>query len=148
MQVIIFIGIQATGKSTFYKSRFFNSHVRLSLDLLNTRNKENQFLETCFATQSAFVVDNTNPTIKEREKYIQLANENKYEVIGYYFKSSIGEAIERNNQREGKEKIPEVGIKGCYSKLEVPKMKEGFDKLYFVEASNDNFTVDDWKDEV
>ena len=68
MQAIIFIGIQATGKSTFYKTNFFNSHIRLSMDLLNTRNKENRFLETCFHTQARFVVDNTNPTSEERKK--------------------------------------------------------------------------------
>ncbi|MBN1315005.1 MAG: hypothetical protein JXA42_06040 [Anaerolineales bacterium] len=38
MQAVIFIGIQATGKSTFFKERFFNTHVRISLDLLKTRN--------------------------------------------------------------------------------------------------------------
>lgn len=148
MQVLIFIGIQATGKSTFYKNNFFNSHVRLSLDLLNTRNKENQFLDTCFKTQSRFVVDNTNPTIEERKKYIELAKEHKYEVIGYYFSSSIEEALRRNNLRKGKEKIPEIGIKGCYGRLEIPTMKEGFDKLYFVQTSNNEFKVDDWKDEI
>jgi len=29
MQVIIFIGIQATGKSIFYKENFFDTHVRI-----------------------------------------------------------------------------------------------------------------------
>jgi len=48
MEGIIFIGIQASGKSTFYKERFFNTHVRISLDLLNTRNKENHFFDKCF----------------------------------------------------------------------------------------------------
>ena len=148
MQAIIFIGIQATGKSTFYKTNFLNSHVRLSMDLLNTRNKEKQFLETCFNTHSRFVIDNTNPTLEERKKYIALAKENKYEVVGYYFSSSIEEAIKRNNLRTGKEKIPEVGIRGCYGKLEIPKIDEGFDKLYFVKASHGEFKVDDWKDEI
>jgi len=148
MQAIIFIGIQATGKSTFFKSKFFNSHVRLSMDLLNTRNKENRFLETCFQTQARFVVDNTNPTVEERKKYIELAQKNKYEVVGYYFNSSIDEALRRNNLRTGKENIPEIGIKGCYRKLEIPTKKEGFDKLYFVSIANNEFIVEDWKDEI
>lgn len=148
MQAIIFIGIQATGKSTFYKANFFNSHVRLSMDLLNTRNKENQFLKTCFQTQARFVIDNTNPTSEERRKYIELAKENKYEVIGYYFRSSLDEALKRNSLRAGKEKVPEIGIKGCYGKLEIPKKEEGFDKLYFVRNSENVFIVEDWKDEI
>ncbi len=148
MQVIIFIGIQATGKSTFYKANFFNSHVRISMDLLNTRNKENQFLETCFLTQSKFVVDNTNPTLAERRKYIELAKKNKYEIVGYYFSSSLNEAIERNNLRVGKDKISEIGIRGCYAKLELPTKVEGFDKLYFVKTNKEGFQVEEWKDEI
>lgn len=148
MQAIIFIGIQASGKSTFYMVNFFNSHVRVSMDLLNTRNKENHFLETCFQTQTRFVVDNTNPTLEERKKYIELAKQNKYEVIGYYFSSSIEEALNRNNLRSGKERVPDVGIKGCFKKLVIPTKKEGFDKLYFVTTSNNEFKVSDWKDEI
>jgi hypothetical protein len=33
MEEIIFVGIQASGKSTFYKEKFFNSHLRISNDL-------------------------------------------------------------------------------------------------------------------
>ena len=148
MQAIIFIGIQATGKSTFYMANFFNSHVRVSMDLLNTRNKENRFLETCFQTQTRFVVDNTNPTLEERKKYIDLARLNRYEVIGYYFCSPIEEALKRNNLRSEKEKVPEVGIKGCFKKLEIPTKKEGFDKLYCVNTSTNEVIVSDWKDEI
>ncbi len=148
MQAIIFIGIQATGKSTFYITKFLNSHVRISMDLLNKRTKENKFLEACFSTQSSFVVDNTNPTTDERKKYIELAKKHKYEVIGYYFSSSIAEAIKRNNLRSGKEKIPEIGIKGCHKKLEIPRKNEGFDQLYFVNSTNNKFIVESWKDEI
>lgn len=148
MQAIIFIGIQATGKSTFYKTHFFNSHVRVSMDLLNTRNKEKQFLDTCFRTHTKFVVDNTNPTAEERKKYIDLAKENKYEIVGYYFSSSIEDSIKRNKERTGKEKIPDIGIRGCYNKLEIPQKEEGFDKLYFVKVTDKGFNIEDWKDEI
>ena len=148
MQAIIFIGIQATGKSTFYKTHFYRSHVRISMDLLNTRNKENKFLETCFETHTQFVVDNTNPSRKEREKYIQWAKENKYEVIGYYFSISMAEAIQRNENRPKEEQLPEVGIRGCRSRLELPSLEEGFDKLYFVNTEHNEFHIRDWKDEI
>ncbi|UII29679.1 ATP-binding protein [Fulvivirga ulvae] len=148
MQAIIFIGIQGTGKSSFYFKQFFNSHIRISMDLLNTRNKENIFLETCFLSQSRFVVDNTNPTMSDRALYINKAKENKYEVIGYYFNSSLEEALNRNSQRQGKEKVPEIGIKGCYRKLEIPSYQEGFDKLYYVKLDDNQFIIEDWKNEI
>lgn len=144
MQAIIFIGIQATGKSSFYRQHFFNTHVRISMDLLKTRNRENRFLEACFATSARFVVDNTNPTIEERAKYIQLAKENSYEVIGYFFKSDVREALVRNKTREGKELIPEKGVFGCKKRLMAPTLTEGFDELYYVQIKQNTFDVREW----
>ncbi|HEV7348839.1 hypothetical protein [Telluribacter sp.] len=51
MQAIIFCGLQATGKTTFYRDHFLKTHIRISLDMLNTRNKETQFMEVCLRTQ-------------------------------------------------------------------------------------------------
>ncbi|MEN0047886.1 MAG: ATP-binding protein [Bacteroidota bacterium] len=148
MQAILFIGIQASGKSTFYKERFFNTHVRISMDLLNTRNKENQFLEKCIELQQRLVIDNTNPTTVERAKYILKLKVAKYEVIGYYFHADLTASIQRNEQRKGKERIPIVGIRSTYKKMELPSYEEGFDKLYQVEIVNDTFVIKDWKDEI
>lgn len=148
MEAVIFIGVQATGKSTFYKERFFRSHVRISLDLLKTRNREDKMVQVCLETQQAFVVDNTNPRIEDRAKYINAAKARKYQVVGYYFQSKLQEVLERNSQRLGKENIPEVGIRGTYNKLRLPSMEEGFDRLYFVEIDNGTFIVKDWNNEV
>ncbi|NOS94410.1 MAG: ATP-binding protein [Cyclobacteriaceae bacterium] len=148
MEAIIFCGIQATGKSSFYKERFFQSHVRISLDQLNTRNKEQRFLETCLATQQPFVIDNTNPSKAERAKYIEAAKANRFKVIGYYFRSQIAEALVRNGHRSGKEKIPDVGIRNTFSRLEIPTFEEGFDELHYVQIENQLFTVKPWSYEV
>lgn len=51
MQAIIFIGIQGSGKSTLYKECFFNTHLRISMDLLNTRNKEQKLMEYARSVQ-------------------------------------------------------------------------------------------------
>lgn len=148
MEAIIFIGIQASGKSTFYHKQFMNTHIRISLDLLNTRNKEDKFLETCFATQSKFVIDNTNPTVNERLKYIELAKKNKYKIIGYYFQSKLDEAISRNNQRAEKARIKEIGLKNCYSKLQTPSYNEGFDELFYVSFVKNGFQIKNWENEI
>lgn len=148
MEAVIFCGIQASGKSTFFKEKFFKTHVRISMDLLRTRNRERLFLETCFKTQQPFVVENTNPTRVEREKYISKARECGYRIIGYFFKTNLKDAIERNNCRDGKECVPEVGIKATLKKLELPSFDEGFDELYCVEIISGEFIIKDWSDEV
>lgn len=148
MEVIIFIGIQATGKSSLYKERFFKSHVHLSLDLLNTRHKFNRFMQTCLDTQSKFVVDNTNLTKEERSPLIELTKARKYKVVGYYFSSSIEESLNRNEKREGKERIPDIAIKGSYSKLELPSYEEGFDELFYVKIEEGRFNISTWQNEI
>lgn len=148
MEAVIFCGIQATGKTTFFKERFFNTHIRISLDQLNTRNKELRFIETCILTFQPFVVDNTNPSVEERAKYIAIAKANKFKVIGYYFQSKMADALARNSQRIGKEKVPELGIKGTFKRLCLPSITEGFDELYYVTLDNNKFTVNEWSDEI
>lgn len=147
MESIIFCGVQASGKTTFYLRNFFKTHIRISLDQLNTRNKETIFIKTCLNIQQRFVVDNTNPAKHERSKYIKLSKEKKFRVIGYYFHTEVEKAIERNSKRTGKEKIPEVGIRGTFKRLELPAKDEGFDELYHVELEGDEFLIRNWENE-
>jgi predicted kinase len=149
MELILFCGIQGSGKSTFYQSHFFHSHVRISLDQLGTRNKEALFLETCFKVQQKCVIDNTNPTKEARNLYIEAAKNRKYKVIGYYFQSKLQDCLDRNTQRSGKAKIDERGILSTAKKLEIPEWSEGFDELYYVEISDENtFIVSPWNHEI
>lgn len=139
MHTVIFIGIQASGKSTFYKERFFNTHVRISLDLLRTRHREQLFLQTCFNSLMRFVVDNTNATSLSRQRYISMAKEHKYRVTGYFFDSSLDIALERNRNRQGKERIPEKGIRATLKSLVIPELTEGFDELFRVRIEGGQF---------
>ena len=146
MEIIIFCGIQATGKSSFYKQYFFNSHVHISMDLLKTRNRENRFIKLCLETEQSFVIDNTNPTKEDRLKYIEKAKDRKgCNIVCYYFQSKIDDALSRNSEREGKAKIPDIGIKATFNKLELPSFDEGFDEIYYVELIENKFIVKTWK---
>ena len=148
MNGVIFVGLQASGKSSFYLKNFHGTHIRLSMDMLRTRHREKILLDACLESKQKFVIDNTNPTVEGREKYIRKLKAHRFEVIGYYFQSSLDECLRRNAIREGKECIPEVGLRGTYNKLELPKYSEGFDQLYYVVMKNGGFTVEEWKDEV
>jgi predicted kinase len=149
MEVILFVGIQATGKSSFYRRHFFQSHVRVSLDLLKTRRRERRFFELCLETGQPVVVDNTNPTIADRTRYIPLAREAGFRVVGYYFQSMLKEAIRRNASRPPGEQIPIPGIGGTAARLELPTLAEGFDALHYVRIGEDgDFVVEEWRDEV
>jgi predicted kinase len=149
MQLVLFCGIQATGKSTFYQQRFFHSHVRLSLDLLRTRHREQRLLQVCLETQMRCVVDNTNPTRAERATYLTPARAAGFEVVGYFFQSIATEALVRNLQRPAERQVPDKGIRATRNRLEIPGRAEGFDHLYFVRTlGNLEFAVTDWQDEI
>ena len=149
MEALIFIGIHATGKTTFYNQQFVNSHARISLDLMKTRHIEMVFIETCLKTGMKLVVDNTNPTIADRKRYIEKAKKAGFQVSGYYFESKLQAALDRNSGRDGKAQIPDKGILGTYKRLELPSYKEGFDKLYYVRITDDGtFDVQEYKDEI
>jgi len=148
-EAIIFIGIQATGKSEFYKRNFADTHVRINLDMLKTRNRERILVDACIEAKQSFVIDNTNPAKSDRTRYISKAKEAGFRIIGYYFRSSVSEAVTRNDFRADGIRIPARAIAGTQNKLAFPSLSEGFDELYYVyiEDSGD-FVTEVFKDEI
>jgi predicted ABC-type ATPase len=66
MQLILFIGLQGSGKSTFYQRQFADTHVRINLDMLKTRRRERLLFDACLSAKQPAVIDNTNPTPVDR----------------------------------------------------------------------------------
>ncbi|MFW1857317.1 AAA family ATPase [Acinetobacter defluvii] len=142
MQLIIFIGVQASGKSTFYKEYFYKTHLRINLDMLKTRYRENILFEAALVSKTKMVIDNTNMTRADRARYMQRAKDADFEVICYYFETDLDSTLVRNAQREGKANIPEKGVKATYKKLEVPSLDEGLDEIFKVKIlRNGEFLV-------
>ncbi|MBH5316523.1 ATP-binding protein [Paenibacillus sp. GSMTC-2017] len=139
MDCVIFIGIQASGKSTFYKEHFFNTHMRINLDMLKTRYREKTYVEASIHAKQSFVVDNTNPTKLDRKKYIDAVKGKGYKVIGYYFEPDYDGSIVRNELRDERYIVPLVGIKSTINRLEKPHYDEGFDELFTVKLVEGNF---------
>lgn len=132
MEAVIFVGVQGSGKTTLYRGRFFDTHVRISLDMLRTRHREQLLLAACLAAKQPFVVDNTNPLPTDRARYIGAARGAGFRVLAYFFDTTLRDAIQRNSQRTGKHKIPVPAIAGAFRKLQPPTPEEGFDDIYRV----------------
>src|SRR3712207_208905 len=101
-EAVILVGIQASGKSTFYLQRFFETHVRINMDMLKTRRRETLLLEACLLARQPFVMDNTNPLRADRARYVEAARAAGFTVSGYFFRATPREAIARNKLRTGK----------------------------------------------
>lgn len=148
MKGVIFIGIQGSGKSTFFKQHWPDTHLCLSMDMLKTRHRERILFQACLQAKQPVVIDNTNPTVADRAKYIEGFKTHHFSVTGYYFKSDLASCLQRNGQRKGKACIPEAGIRGTYGKLQLPTKAEGFDELYYVQIVEGEFKIKEWNDEV
>jgi predicted kinase len=145
LECVLLIGIQASGKSTFYKQYLYDTHMRINLDMLKSRHKEDIFLAASFQAKQKFVVDNTNPTRQDRSKYIQLSKTFRYKIIGYFMNTSLDSSLLRNEGRKGKARVPIAAIRRTLNKLEAPGYDEGFDELYDVIIENGEFIIKKFK---
>jgi predicted kinase len=139
MELLLFCGLQGSGKTTFYNRKFAATHLRISMDMLKTRRREWAILEACLKSGQRCVVDNTNPTTTERAAYIIPAHAYHFEVIGYYFMTPTRLCLERNGARTGKARITDKGIWATAAKLTAPRYEEGFARMYHVNAEGEAF---------
>ena len=144
--LVIMIGIQGSGKSTFCREMLSDEFVRINLDTLKTRYREQALLAESIAAGKSIVIDNTNPTRADRARYIAAAKGNGYRVIGYFMQSILQDCIARNERRKGKAKVPVIAIAATSNKLEMPSVREGFDELYFVANDGKTMTVSEWRE--
>jgi len=149
MQLILFIGLQGSGKSTFFQRQFADTHVRINLDLLKTRHRERLLFDACLSAKQPVVIDNTNPTPVERARYIAPATALGFTIIGYYFQSRVEDCKQRNMERPPERVVPLAGLLGTYGRLVRPTRLEGFDQLFYVRIDGDGqFVIEEWSDEV
>ena len=142
MELIIFVGLQASGKSTFYRARFSTTHEHVSKDLFRNNKDRNrrqrQLIEAALRAGNPVVVDNTNPTVEERRPLIGLGREYGAKIVGYYFESQVRRCLDRNRQRTGKARVPDVALYATAKRLARPSYSEGFDELYVVHITVDS----------
>ncbi len=130
MNAIIFTGLQASGKSTYYKHNYVDTHVRINLDMLAaSKSKERKLLEGCIDGKISCVVDNTNLTVAHRQVYIEKFKAAGYKIESHYFASTLEECLARNKLRDDKPPIPNVALYSGNKKLVVPTFDEGFDVI-------------------
>lgn len=144
MEAVLFIGIQGSGKTTFYKQGFFDTHLRINLDMLKTRHREKLLVDACIQAKQRFVVDNTNVRKEDRARYIDRLQGKGFRVVGYFFEPEVERAIRWNEQRSGKAVVPLKGLLGTLKRLERPNRDEGFHALHRVRVNKEeNFVVEE-----
>jgi predicted kinase len=137
-QLVIFVGLPGSGKSTWYLAHFAKTHAHVSKDLMpNARRRDDRqsmAVEKALAAGESVVVDNTNPSRDGRAPLIALGKRHGARIIACYFECSVRVAIARNAQREGKARVPRVAIFTTQKKLQPPALDEGFDEVHVINA--------------
>ncbi|GHO95581.1 hypothetical protein KSF_056290 [Reticulibacter mediterranei] len=151
MELVIFIGLQGSGKSTFYQKHFGEDYAYVSKDLLQNNRRparrQLQLIEEELQANRSVVVDNTNPTLEDRAVLIQLGQQYGATVIGYYFVPEVKKSLERNQLRVGKERVPNIAIFATAKRLVRPIYAEGFAQLFSVQACDDfTFEISEWQE--
>ena len=136
MELVLFIGIQASGKSTFYRERFAATHVLVSKDLWpNARRREarqQRLIAQALGAGRSVVVDNTHPQVEDRAPLIALGKAQGARVVGYAFAADVEASLARNARRVGQARVPDKALLITRAKLRWPSYAEGFEALYQV----------------
>ncbi len=150
MELILFVGLQASGKSSLYRDRLAATHELVSKDLMpnNPRpeRRQRQLIEDALARAASVVVDNTNATSAARAPLIALGHSFGAQVTGYYFDTPLGVCLARNRQREGRARVPDIALFATRKILTPPALDEGFDQLFRVTLTSEGeVTVEAWR---
>jgi predicted kinase len=136
-ECVILVGLPGAGKSTFARARF-PGHVYISKDAFppgarDKQARQDAALRAALTAGRSAVVDNTNVTPADRAAIIAIAREYGARITGYFFDVSPRDAVARNQQREGRAKVPKVAIFTRAKRLVPPALAEGFDELHTVQ---------------
>ena len=130
-ELIVFTGLQASGKSTYYRTHLAATHVHVSKDLMKNASdaKQRQQIIEALRAGKSVAVDNTNPTPAVRAPLIELGRAHGARVLAFFFEAVVKDAVARNRSREGNARVPDVAIYATAKKLVPPTFEEGFDEV-------------------
>src|SRR5215470_13795599 len=109
IELVILIGLPASGKTTFYRGRFARTHSQVSRDLLrnrrNHRAHQKDLINAELAAGRSVVVDNVNATVADRQALIAAGRRHEARIIGYALATPAQLCAERNRSRIGRERV-------------------------------------------
>ena len=136
-EALIFIGLQGSGKTTYFVNHFAATHSHVSRDIQKTAERVMASVRECLRSGRSFVVDDTNATRAARAPYIREAKAADFHVLCYFFDTPVRTAIGRNNHRKDKKPIPVPAILRTAKIIEPPVAEEGFDEIRVIMAANE-----------
>jgi predicted kinase len=133
VELVVMVGLQGSGKSTWVRSRLAGSHAVVSKDdWPNARRREERqrrVVDELLAAGRDVVVDNTNPAVDDRAPLIAVARRHGAAVRAVHLDVPFERCAERNAGRAGRARVPDVGLLATAKRLVPPTTAEGFDRV-------------------
>jgi predicted kinase len=122
MEIVLLVGLQGSGKSTFCRSHFAATHVLVSKDRFRNnrwpQRRQMQLIEAALKESRSVVVDNTNPTVEDRAPIIELAGWYGARVVSFFLESHLGDCLDRNARRTGRQRVPDRALFITFRRLQ------------------------------
>jgi predicted kinase len=145
VDLVVLVGLQGSGKTTFFGARFGATHALVSKDLIrNARDRnrrQEELVRAAAAAGRSVVVDNTNVRREDRTGLVALARALGMRPVCYVFPADVTSSLARNMEREGKARVPAVAIHATARRLVPPGPEEGFDEIYQVRPAPGAFEI-------
>jgi predicted kinase len=131
-EVVLLVGLQGCGKTTFYRERLAATHALVSKDAMprgahRKEDRQRRELAALLGEGLDVCVDNTQPSAAERAGVIAVAKEHGARVVGHWWPPDLPLSRRRNAARPAP--VPEVGLHAAAARWEDPTPDEGFDLL-------------------
>ena len=129
-EMIIIVGYQGSGK-TYYTKNYILSHKYkyINRDTIGTKRKCLKLCEESLKNNTSVVIDNTNPSVKARKEYLDIAKKYNIRVRCIHFDTPIEVSMHNNIYRHVTSNFP-------VSKI-IPKVAYSVYKKYFENPSKD-----------
>jgi predicted kinase len=137
-ELVVMVGLQACGKSTWVRAHLGGTHVVVSKDHWpNARRREarqRRVVAELLADGASVVVDNTNPSPAERAPLLELARAAAVPARAVHLDVPLYTCRQRNDARSGRARVPLVGLYGTAGRLTTPTTDEGFTEVLVVQG--------------
>jgi len=144
-ELVVLVGLPGSGKSSFYRERFAETHLQVSKDLMkNVRGRQQRVVELvdqALAAGRSVVVDNINATVADRAALLAVGRAHQARLVAYHVDTEVRVCVARNRSREGRARVPDVAIFAARKRFTAPTAAEGFDAVFRVEADEGRFKV-------
>jgi predicted kinase len=134
VDLVVLVGLQASGKSTFYERCLSDRYALVSKDLFprgarNRQRRQMRLVAEHLAAGRPVAVDNTNPSPEEWGPLVEAAHAHGATATAYWFPPDVTGSLRRNAAREGRARVPDVGVLATLKRLREPTAADGFDAV-------------------